>query len=201
MVRLSCSRLLPIGFAALIVAALAAPVSAQGPQQGPQAGSQSEKRIALVIGDGAYASSPLATAANDAGLIAQTLQAAGFDVVGARDLDGDALRKSFRDFIQKAAASGPGTVAMIYLSGYGIQYAGENYFVPVDSNIGRDTDIPVEGLRMSDYMRQLATLQLKAGILVLDAAHQQPFVQSQIASGLALVEPDARMLIAFNAAP
>jgi uncharacterized caspase-like protein len=197
MVRLSCSRRLLGAFAALIVAALIVPVSAQG----PQAGSQSEKRIALVIGDGAYASSPLATAANDAGLIAQTLQAAGFDVVGARDLDGDALRKSFRDFIQKAAASGPGTVAMIYLSGYGIQYAGENYFVPVDSNISRDTDIPVEGLRMSDYLRQLATLQLKAGILVLDAARQQPFVQSQIASGLALVEPDARMLIAFNAAP
>src|SRR5262249_40917845 len=122
MVRLSCSRFLPMAFAALIVAVLVAPVSAQGPQQAPQAGSQSEKRIALVIGDGAYASSPLATAANDAGLIAQTLQAAGFDVVGARDLDGDALRKSFRDFIQKAAASGPGTVAMIYLSGYGIQY-------------------------------------------------------------------------------
>ncbi|MBV8699094.1 MAG: caspase family protein, partial [Bradyrhizobium sp.] len=197
MVRLSCSRLLPIGLAALIVAALVAPAAAQG----PQAGSQSEKRIALVIGDGAYANGPLATAANDAGLIAQTLQAAGFDVVGARDLDGDALRKSFRDFIQKAAASGPGTVAMIYLSGYGIQYAGENYFVPVDSNISRDTDIPVEGLRMSDYMRQFGTLQLKAGIVVLDAAHQQPFVQSQIASGLALVEPDARMLIAFNAAP
>jgi uncharacterized caspase-like protein len=191
--RLSFSSLPPIAFAALIVAALVLPANAQGPQ--------SEKRIALVIGDGAYANTPLPTAANDAGLIAQTLQAAGFDVVGARDLDGDALRKTFREFMQKATASGPGTVAMIYLSGYGIQYAGENYFIPVDSNISRDSDIPVEGLRMSDYMRQLGTLQLKAGIMVLDAAHQQPFVQSQIASGLALVEPDARMLIAFNAAP
>jgi len=193
MVRLSFSRLLPLGLAALIVVAMALPAAAQGPQ--------SEKRIALVIGDGAYANTPLATAANDAGLIAQTLQAAGFDVVGARDLDGDALRKSFREFMQKAAASGPGTVAMIYLSGYGIQYAGENYFIPVDSNVNRDTDIPVEGLRMSDYMRQLATLQLKAGIVVLDAARQQPFVQSQIASGLALVEPDPHMMVAYNAAP
>ncbi|MGB6396326.1 MAG: caspase family protein, partial [Bradyrhizobium sp.] len=50
---------------------------------------QQEKRIALVVGDGAYAQAPLATAATDAGLVAQTLQAAGFDVVGARDLDGD----------------------------------------------------------------------------------------------------------------
>jgi uncharacterized caspase-like protein len=164
---------------------------------------QQEKRIALVVGDGAYAKSPLATAANDAGLIAQTLQAAGFDVVGARDLDGDTLRKSFRDFVQKAQASGPGTVAMVYLSGYGMQLAGENYFIPVDSTVSRETDIPIEGLRISDYVRQLASLPLKASIVVLDAARQQPFVEGgqPIASGLALVEPDAHMLIAFNAAP
>ncbi|UPK31990.1 caspase family protein [Bradyrhizobium sp. 186] len=169
----------------------------------PARAQQQEKRIALVVGNGAYAKSPLATTANDAGLIAQTLQAAGFDVVGARDLDGDTLRKSFRDFIQKAHASGPGTVAMIYLAGYGVQLAGENYFIPVDSNITRDTDVPTEALRLSDYLRQLAAIPLKANIVVLDAARAQPFIEGgqQIASGLALVEPDPNMLIAFNAAP
>jgi uncharacterized caspase-like protein len=167
------------------------------------AAQQQEKRIALVVGDGAYAKAPLATAANDAGLIAQTLQAAGFDVVGARDLDGDTLRKSFRDFIQKAESSGPDTVAMVYLAGYGMQLAGENYFIPVDSSLGRDVDIPIEGLRISDYQRQLASLPLKASIVVLDAARQQPFIEGgqPIASGLALVEPDPHMLLAFNAAP
>ncbi|WP_245320089.1 caspase family protein, partial [Bradyrhizobium lablabi] len=167
----------------------------------PAAAQQPEKRIALVVGNGAYAKSPLATAANDAGLIAQTLQAAGFDVIGARDLDSDTLRKSFRDFIQKAESSGPDTVAMVYLAGYGLQLAGDNYFVPVDSAINRDTDVPTEALRTGDYIRQLASLPLKAGIVVLDAARQQPFVDGQIASGLALVEADPHMLIAFNAAP
>ncbi|MEY9185193.1 putative caspase-like protein [Bradyrhizobium sp. USDA 326] len=169
----------------------------------PATAQQPEKRLALVVGNGAYAKSPLATTANDAGLIAQTLQAAGFDVVGARDLDGDTLRKSLRDFIQKAQASGPGTVAMIYLAGYGVQLAGENYFIPVDSNITRDTDIPTEALRISDYARQLASIPLKASIVVLDAARAQPFIEGgqPIASGLALVEPEANMLIAFNAAP
>ena len=162
---------------------------------------QQEKRVALVVGNGAYAKSPLATAANDAGLIAQTLQAAGFDVVGARDLDGDTLRKSFRDFIQKAESAGPGTVAMVYLAGYGMQLSGENYFVPVDSTINRDTDVAIEALRIGDYVRQLAALPLKAGIVVLDAARQQPFIEGQIASGLALVEPDPHILTAFNAAP
>ena len=168
---------------------------------GSATAQQQEKRIALVVGNGAYAKSPLATAANDAGLIAQTLQAAGFDVIGARDLDGDTLRKSFRDFIQKAEGSGPGTVAMVYLAGYGLQLAGENYFVPVDSTINRDTDIPIEALRIGDYVRQLASLPLKANIVVLDAARQQPFIEAQIASGLALVEADQHMLIAYNAAP
>ena len=43
-----------------------------------------EKRLALVIGNASYKTKPLATAVNDAALIAQTLQSAGFDVIGAR---------------------------------------------------------------------------------------------------------------------
>jgi uncharacterized caspase-like protein len=89
----------------------------------------------------------------------------------------------------------------VYLAGYGLQLAGENYFVPVDSAINRDADVPIEALRTGDYIRQLASLPLKAGIVVLDAARQQPFVNGQIAGGLALVEADPHMLIAFNAAP
>jgi uncharacterized caspase-like protein len=195
---------LPLGVLALCVSVLGAvlgvvlgvPASAQTPQQ-------VEKRIALVVGNGNYAKEPLATAANDAGLIAQTLQAAGFDVIGARDLDGDTLRRSFRDFIQKAEASPSDTVAMVYFAGYGMQLAGENYFIPVDSTINRETDIPIEGMRISDYTRQLASLPLKASVIVLDAARQQPFIQGgdPIAGGLALVEPGPNMLIAFNAAP
>ncbi|HZR88914.1 MAG TPA: caspase family protein [Bradyrhizobium sp.] len=191
------ARTFPVIFLCLLLmGALAGWVS-------PAAAQQQEKRIALVVGDGAYSKSPLATAANDAGLVAQNLQAAGFDVIGARDLDGDTLRKSFHDFMQKAEASGQNTVAMIYLAGYGVQLAGENYFIPVDTDISRDTDIPTEGIRISDYTHQLASLPLKASIVVLDAARQQPFIEgnSQIASGLALVDPENNMLIAYNAAP
>ena len=167
-------------------------------QQQPQ-----EKRVALVVGDGNYEKAPLPTAANDAGLIAQTLQAAGFDVIGARDLDADALRNSLRDFMEKVQADPANTVAMIYLSGYAIQLAGENYYIPVDSKISHDNDIPIEGLRISDYTRQLASISVKVSIVVLDAAGPQPFVEggNPIAGGLALVDPSPNMLIAFSAAP
>jgi uncharacterized caspase-like protein len=162
-----------------------------------------EKRIALVIGNAGYQVGALATPANDAGLIAQTLQAAGFDVVGARDLDQDSLRRAFRDFLEKATGAGRDTVAFLYVSGYGVQLEGENYFVPIDAKIARDSDVAVEALRISDYIRPLAALKLKASIVVLDAARANPFAKSgpPLAGGLALVEPEPGLLIAFNAAP
>jgi uncharacterized caspase-like protein len=167
------------------------------------AAQTTEKRIALVIGNAAYQAGALATPANDAGLIAQTLQAAGFDVVGSRDLDQDTLRRALRDFLDKAQASGPDTVAVVYLSGYGLQLEGENYFVPIDARIARDIDVPAEAVRISDYARPLAALNLKAGIIVLDAARASPFAQSgaPLAGGLALGDPEPGMLLAFNAAP
>jgi uncharacterized caspase-like protein len=165
--------------------------------------AHAEKRIALVIGNAGYQEGSLNTPANDAGLIAQTLQASGFDVVGARDLDQDSLRRAFRDFLDKASASGPDTVAFIYLAGYGLQLEGENYFVPIDAKIARDTDVPAEAVRISDYTRPLAALRLKASIVVFDAARANPFARSgqPLAGGLALVEPEPGVLIAFNAAP
>ena len=165
--------------------------------------AHAEKRIALVIGNAEYQTGALNTPANDAGLVAQTLQASGFDVAGARDLDQDSLRRAFRDFLDKASASGTDTVAFIYLSGYGLQLEGENYFVPVDAKIARDTDVPLEAVRVSDYTRPLAALGLKASIVVLDAARANPFAKSgkPLAGGLALAEPEPGTLIAFNAAP
>src|SRR6185369_6047909 len=165
--------------------------------------AQAEKRIALVIGNAGYQAGALATPANDAGLIAQTLQAAGFDVVGVRDLDQDSLRKTFRDFIAKVSAAGPDTVAFVYLSGYGLQLEGENYFVPTDANIARDVNVSSEALRLSDYTKPLAALGIKASIVVLDGARANPFAKSgpPLAGGLALVEPDPGTLIAFNAGP
>jgi uncharacterized caspase-like protein len=165
--------------------------------------ARAEKRVALVVGNAGYQVGALATPANDAGLVAQTLQAAGFDVVGARDLDQDSLRRAFRDFLDKATAAGADTVAFIYVSGYGVQLEGENYFVPVDAKIARDADVAAEAIRLSDYTRPLAALKLKASIVVLDAARANPFAKSSapLAGGLALVEPEPGVLVAFNAAP
>ena len=191
MIQVQSTKLLVVGLALWLLGTSAA------------FAQQSERRIALVIGNASYQSAPLKTAANDAGLIAQTLQSAGFDVVGARDLDADSVRHAFRDFLDKAAASGPDTVAVVYVAGMGLQYEGENYLVPVDAKIERDTDVSVQAVRLSDYIRPLSALQLKARIVIIDAARDNPFARSgkPLASGLAMVDAEPGLVVAFNAAP
>ena len=184
-------------FAAVLLAG-ATPTGAFAQQAAP-----ANPRIALVIGESTYGDQTLATPVNDAALIAQTLQAAGFDVVGARDLDEKSVRTAMRDFLNKAAAIGPDMQAFVYLAGRGVQYEGDNFFVPVDAQLARDSDTPIEAVRLADFAHALASEPGRARILVLDAARANPYPgQGQpFAGGLALVDPDPGVLVAFNAAP
>src|SRR5579862_4511150 len=84
-----------LALAAVLVPFMVAKSSAQAP----------ERRFALVIGNSEYKAGQLPTAANDAGLVAETLRGAGFDVTGARDLDQDTLRRSIREFLDKITAA------------------------------------------------------------------------------------------------
>ncbi|HZC56227.1 MAG TPA: caspase domain-containing protein [Xanthobacteraceae bacterium] len=182
---------------------VAAVVAAVALTLGPRPSHADEQRFALVVGNSQYKTGTLATPANDAGLVADALQAAGFTVTGARDLDQATLRESFREFIGQVSAAGPDAVALIYLSGYGVQFAGDNYFVPVDANIQRDVDVPLQAIRVSDFTQPLASLPGRVKIVILDAARQNTFAQGgqPLAGGLALVDPVPSMAFAFNAAP
>jgi uncharacterized caspase-like protein len=177
----------------LLPLVLLAPARAQAP----------EPRIALVLGNSDYRAGPLATSVNDAGLIAETLRNAGFDVTGAANLDQDQTRRAFREFLEKASAAGPQAVIFVYLAGRGLQFEGENYFVPVDATIPRDSDVPAQAVRISDLTRPLAGSPAKARLFVLDLARANTFAQgpAPLAPGLALIEPEDGSLVAFNAAP
>src|SRR6185437_1371138 len=188
---------------AIVAALLAVFLAFVGQEAARAQDAAPNPRIALVIGNSTYRDAALATPANDAGLVAQTLQSAGFEVVGARDLDGQSLRTALRDFLQKAAAAGPDMQAFVYLAGRGVQYNGDNYFVPVDAVIARDADVPIEAIRIADFTHALAATPGAARIVVLDAARANPYAAhgSPLAPGLALVDPERGELIAFNAAP
>ena len=186
------------------VAALASgfqPAAAQVAQGGSPAAPQ-QARFAFVVGSDGYEGAPLATAANDASRMADAFKTAGFEVAGARNLDQDTFRAAYREFVEKVAAAGPNAVASVYVSGYGVQSDGENYLIPPGAPPERASDLALNAIRLSDLTRALAGLPGRGRVLVFDVAYAPPFARDWgLAPGLALVEPEAGTLVAFNAAP
>src|SRR5688572_30557820 len=80
--------------------------------------AHAEKRVALVIGNGAYQNaSKLPNPANDASAMAALFKKAGFDVVEARqDLGNLDFKRAVRDF---TAATRDADIAVIYYAGHG----------------------------------------------------------------------------------
>lgn len=170
---------------------------------GQASAASAQDRLALVIGQGAYQGRSLPTTVNDAGLIAQTLTSAGFEVIQGRDLGANDLRSLVRDFLDKVQDLEPGSTVMVYLAGHGVQLEGDNYLLPVDARIERDVDVPIEGFRLSDLVRSLERSPAKARVIVADMARDYPFGSAgePIAKGLALMEPPTGFLMAFSSAP
>src|SRR3954464_10553756 len=77
-------------------------------------------RYALVIGNAKYpdADAPLREPINDAREVADELKRGGFTVDIGENLTGDAMRRAFDRLYGKIK---PGTVALIFYSGFGVQ--------------------------------------------------------------------------------
>jgi hypothetical protein len=164
-----------------------------------------QSRVALVIGNSAYASAPaLRTTAADADLVASSLQGAGFDIVRANDVTTANFGDTIAAFVQKISAGGPNTVAFVYFAGYGVQYEGDSYLVPVDATIAHADDVPNVTMSLTALEQALAQVPAAARIIVLDAARDGGFANgdsSPIAPGLALVGVPPGFLLAYPAAP
>jgi hypothetical protein len=165
-------------------------VLAAGVLLGSQA-ALAENRVALVIGQSNYrAVVPLPNPANDAKAMSQMLTESGFEVLTAADLSQNELRAKVGDFAARVAAKGPDTVALVFYAGHGLQIDGENFLVPVDIDPKRETDIPLQAVRLNDILNTLASVPSKTRILLLDSCRNNPFpeINKTAARGLAIVD-------------
>src|ERR1700759_1973344 len=138
--------------------------------------AHAEKRVALVIGNSHYKNvTPLDNPVNDAMLMAETLRARGFVIVGGSaqlDLDKaqfDGVVQGFSDQIQGA------DVGLFYYAGHGLQVRGQNYLVPVGANPARETDVDFQMVDTALVLRQMEGAGTKLNIVILDACRNNPF--------------------------
>src|ERR1700759_4188603 len=98
----------------------------------PIAPSFAAERYALVIGNAKYpdADAPLKEPINDAREVADELKRDGFNVEVGENLTGDAMRRAFENLYGKLK---PGSVALVFFSGFGIQSNRQSSMITVDA--------------------------------------------------------------------
>jgi uncharacterized caspase-like protein len=163
-----------------------------------------EPRIALVIGNSAYeAAPPLANPANDATLLAETLRGLDFDVVELIDADRKSILLAAFDLRRRLKTAGGDAVGVFYYAGYGVQVAGENYFIPLGTEFKRPGDVPAKSVSAGFILQMMETAGNRLNFFVFDASRDTPFPASGGAEtrGLALMSPLTGSLIASSTGP
>ena len=159
-----------------------------------------ENRVALVLGNSAYKSAPLRNPTNDAKDMAAKLKGMGFTVVERNNLAVKQIGSTLREFRSKLT---PGSVALVFYAGHGLQIKGENYFPTVDAEIAGEEDVPNQSLSMRQIMDVLGDAKTRLNLVFLDACRNNPYARSFRSSsdGLSKVNAPSGTLISFATRP
>ncbi|ACK50839.1 protein of unknown function DUF323 [Methylocella silvestris BL2] len=176
-----------------LVAALASGVRPAGAAEG------AGKGVALLIANAAYSGGPAsATVVAGAQNLARELSRLGFAVTTRSDLDRAAMRRAIDGFIARIT---PGSPALFFFAGYGVEAKGSSYLIPVDAGIWTEADVRKEGVGVDGVLAAMAKAGAKPNVMILDASRRNPFERRfrSFSAGLGVIDPPPQTLL-FSAA-
>ena len=172
----------------------------RGLERLPEAASQ--RRVALVVGNAAYAERPLRNPVNDATDVAATLRQLGFEVELVRDAGRRQMQDAVRAFGRRLAQGGAG---LFYFAGHGLQVAGENYLVPIGADIKAEFDVEHEAVSAGWILSAMDYAGNGLNLMILDACRNNPYsrrFRGGSALGLAAPAQQAKgSLVAYATSP
>src|SRR6202050_667125 len=158
-------------------------------------------RFALVIGNAKYpdADAPLKEPVNDARSVADEPKRHGFAVDVGENLTGDGMRRAFERLYGHIK---PGTVALIFFSGFGIQSNRQSYMIPVDAQIWTEPDVRRDGFSLETILGEINSRGARVKIALIDASRRNPFERRfrSFSAGLAPVIAPNGSLVMYSAA-
>ena len=158
-------------------------------------------RFALVIGNAKYpdADAPLKEPINDARAVADELKRDGFNVDVGENLTGDGMRRAFDKLYGKLR---PGSVALIFFSGFGIQSNRQSYMIPVDAQIWTEQDVRHDGFSLEAVLGEINSRGAGVKIALVDASRRNPYERRfrTFSAGLAPVIAPNGTLVMYSAA-
>ena len=139
-----------------------------------------DNRVALVIGNAAYGpGSALKTPVNDAIEVTGALARAGFRVTLVADGSRDSMEKAIREFGDRLQDED--TVGLFYYAGHGAQAEGQNYLIPVDSDIQAADELRYNAVDAESVLAKMRSANNLLNIAVFDAARDNPYPGSRTA--------------------
>jgi hypothetical protein len=140
------------------------------------------KKVALVIGNNGYTSSPLKNCVSDAAAIAKLLrEQLSFDTVLAdrdsENLDRLAFTRRLQAFQKEAQGA---AVAVFYYAGHGMEdFDGrDNYLIPVDANLTEaakdNAGLQAQGIPLEFVLKTMKEATQGAKIILLDCCRERP---------------------------
>ncbi len=161
---------------------------------------QQERRVALVIGNGAYKDAPLRNPVHDARDMSRELKKLGFEVI----LRENASLRQMEDALDQFWASiRQGGTGLFFFAGHGLQVKGVNYLVPVDARILVEQDVRSSCLDANKVLGRMENAGNGLNIILLDACRNNPFTRSwrSADSGLAKMDAPTGTIIGYATAP
>nr|WP_306431195.1 caspase family protein [Rhizobium sp. L1K21] len=144
-----------------------------------QASAATGKRVALVIGNGTYAfANHLPNPPRDADLFANTIRAAGFEVIEGLDVNKNDMQSLIDRFTEAAYDA---DVALVYYAGHGMQVEGKNYLIPVDAQLMSPAHLQTRTIQMDDIVSALPN-DPAIGVILIDACRDNPLARTFAAS-------------------
>ncbi|MCM0019558.1 MAG: caspase family protein [Tagaea sp.] len=158
------------------------------------------KKVALVVGNAAYAEAPLRNPVNDARAVARQLRGKGFEVLLRENVSKAQFNDAVADFGEKLSA---GDTALFFFAGHGMQVQGRNYLLPVDARITSEQRVRLEALDVEAVLDQTTAAKAKVSLVILDACRNNPFERRfrSTGGGLAQINAPEGTLIAYATAP
>jgi Caspase domain len=162
---------------------------------------QNESRLALLIGNATYKSSPLQNPVNDVRLMEKALTEAGFTIIKAENATRREMQRMVRDFGERLKQSGG--VGLFYFAGHGVQVKGANYLVPVDADIRTEDEVAFDSIDAQSVLEKMETAKNRINLLILDACRDNPFAKGSRSgsTGLATMSAPSGSLVAYSTSP
>src|SRR5437764_10121469 len=167
----------------------------------PSGAADRGDRFALVIGNSKYpdAEAPLKEPINDARDIGDELKRNGFNIELGENLTGDAMRRAFARLYSRIK---PGSVALIFFSGFGVQSNRQSFMIPVDAQIWTEADVRRDGFSLETVLGEISSRGAGVKIALVDASRRNPFERRfrSFSAGLAPVIAPNGTLVMYSAA-